>query len=465
MFMRKRIAIPLTIVIIASICLLSSNLKRLINLTPQKPHLSGVLIKNYDPRTHTGIVDKDAVAVTDLRGTFHENIICKGWVYYAPGYTWDISKPHIPLADQDVTISRMLVRQNIITGKVQTLDLSKIDAKVENFIGIDKDSKDNIYMVSRKNGILVKIIVNEDNFSDSTIETVELPIPDGGYCMNVLYYKGFVYVSPMAHGIFVRVDVNNFSPSGIEIVDLASIDSEATGYQGLCAGSKGFIWAAPNWNGRHRHGKVLRINPNNFTERGVSIIDLTLVNPNARGYHGVCCNGDKVVLAPHCNEAVGMHTNCAIIDVNNPTPEGVVILDIGKYNDEVGGTINCENVGDDVWLFPYQRNSSVGGSESYGIITVLNPESGEISYLDLSDIYPGTKISPYDGSFDGKNMFLSPYKSHIESTTWTPFSFFPELLGDKIESMDSRAYKIEVRYRSFANKFGGDSDLFRGRFK
>jgi hypothetical protein len=373
-------------------------------------------------------LSKYKVTYSVFPGAYAENVLSNGWVYYAPIRSWKGGAVYISEVEAMTTYfdsAKILARENTKTGEIQTLNLSDISPIMGSSYtcGIDKDEQGNIYIVEIK-GTIFKVNVDENNFSQSKVDVVILPFNEDWWYVNVLYYKGYIYITPMAHGFLSRIPVSDFSLPAVEYVDLTSIDPEATGYNGLTVDPKGFLWAAPNWNGNRRTGKVLRINSADFSLNGISIIDLALVSPLAQGYHGVCSNGDKVVFAPHWNEEIGCHANAAIIDINRPF-DSAVIIDIGKYNDKIGATMNCTNIGENVLLFPYQKNTVNHDGGSYGIITVLNPTTLDLSFISL-DIFPETKIGTYDGSFDGKTLFLSPYKSHVQG----------------VESNDSRALKV-----------------------
>lgn len=368
--------------------------------------------------------NKSNISYKQLPGSCHENVISEGWVYYAPGYAWG-ADVCVPVTNRGIVYNKKLTRRNIVTADIEMLDISKIDQPTDGIIGIDKDDKGNVYLISAS-GVLLQIKVNNHRFQNSLVNTLKLPLNSGFY-VNVLYHNGYVYVAPMAHSLFVRVDCENFSQSGMEVVDLSATDPGATGFNGLCADPKGFIWAAPNWNGKRWTGKILRVDSNDFTSKGVNIIDLESLDSNARGYHGICCSKNSIVLSPHRNEN-GMHSNLAIIDINRPSLDGVAILNVSKNNSQIGGMIGCVSVNDAVWLFPAEAKNNSQNKSGYGIVTILNPMKKELKYLSLNNIFPEVIISPYDGSFDGKSIFFSPYKSYING----------------VEYFDSRAIKIDI---------------------
>ncbi|MCP4652349.1 MAG: hypothetical protein GY858_03045 [Candidatus Omnitrophica bacterium] len=372
-------------------------------------------------------LNKDLVDIAQLPGSYCENIISNGWVYYAPFINWD-TKDVCLLSSQEVKKSGLLARQNIITGVVQVLDLTKINPKLNSFVGIDSDDSGNVYMVTRDESILVKVVVNENIFHLSEIETIKLSLPEEGFSTNVLFYKEYVYVSPMKHGLFLRVKANDFSSESVDIIDVSSIDSEATGYNGLCVDSNGFIWAAPSWNGKTRIGKVVRINSSDFTINGTTIIDLSLINPKAKGYHGVCYCDGKVIFSPHYSDDEKFHGNIAIIDIDKPTINGVVILDANTENSSIGGMVNCERVGESVWFFPYMNNKDDQNREDPDTIVILDTKTLKQTYLNIAGTIKDAAAIFYDGAFDGRYMFLSPHKSFID--------------GKKC--WDSRALKIDT---------------------
>ncbi|MEW5979943.1 MAG: hypothetical protein AB1898_29455 [Acidobacteriota bacterium] len=383
--------------------------------------LAGVKITRYNRVTRTGRVDPAAVTVMRFPGSYGESVAYQDWIYFAPlhGSGFDIP-------------NSILVRRHAVTGEIQTLDLSTIDGRITTCIGVDADGLGNVYTVTRTGGIAIKLHVDDEKFEGSSATVLDLPI-QGSYT-SVRFFNGFLYIAPMGHGLFLQVSGEEFSKASVKAIDVSTIDAGATGYNGMWVDRKGFLWAAPNWNGKVRTGKVVRIDSNHFTLASASIIDLAVINPEAKGYHGVCGTEEKVVFVNHANETSGSHRNVAVIDINRPSLDGVKIVDIGKHNDKIGGGINCESVGNRIWLFPYMRNTgdgSDGRMEGYGVITVLEPRTLEFVHLDLSDVLPGIKIIPYDGTYARGHMFLSPYKVYDSKIS-------------KDDILDDRSISIEV---------------------
>lgn len=336
----------------------------------------------------------------------------------------------------------ILVRLNLETEEFQYFNLKKfIKNKDATCIGIDVDENGHIYMVTRVEGTLIKVTVNNQRFDQSQLESLALPQVSemankdfGRLYVNVLYDKGYIYISPIGHGDFIRVSTDTFSISSAEIVDVAQLDPEATGYHGIAVDNKGFLWAAPNHNGTKRIGKAVRIDTKNFSLSGTTIFDFEKINPNALGYNGVCYNSGKLVFAPHYNEKIGHNGLIAIVDANNPRLNTIKFIDAHKVNKNVGGMMSCVNVKNKVFILPYSKKHQkyhlefpfierIGSFPYLRLRKIIRPKSlptGLIAVVDVKDekvkivdyfgsLHDDDKILSQHAVFDGKeNIILSP---------------------------------------------------------
>lgn len=105
------------------------------------PFIIGALIIVFSPCNTLGdsagiysysykIVDKYVITSKRLPGTYGENVIYNGWVYYAPIFKFNgiyINEQQLPKFKNFRNIK--LGRLHMHTGKIQVLDLSKVMRK------------------------------------------------------------------------------------------------------------------------------------------------------------------------------------------------------------------------------------------------------------------------------------------------------------------------------------------------
>ncbi|MFH1283708.1 MAG: hypothetical protein ABII27_08595 [bacterium] len=358
---------------------------------------------HYDLITHTFSVEDKFISHKKFQGCYCENIIYNGWVYYAPFRIWEWGNDYLPLDLERAKSRSLLTRRNIDSGEIQYFDFGSEKTKNSEFVGLAADGRGYVYLVALEQNIVLRIKVDDKCFGDSKIEEFKLDV-SSGYSGSLLVYDNYLYITFGSRKEAIRIDTLNFCHAGVEFLNVRKLDADAGGYAGICVDKKGFIWMAPSYNGGYYTGKIVRIDSSNFTLEGTSIIDLAKLNPNARGYHGVCYYDNYVYFVPHVNET-GPHSLLAVVDINKPNLEGTRIIDVAKYNDAAKGFINCEVVGKYIWMFPYAYNNS-----NQNLITVLDTRNNSFFHLDIAKYIPDAQLMFYDGSYDGKYMYLSPHK-------------------------------------------------------
>ena len=95
----------------------------------------------------------------------------------------------------------------------------------------------------------------------------------------------------MYSGKIARVNLANFTPDGVTVLDLATIDPALKGFQGGFTDGR-YAWIAPAIVG----SKGARIDLANFSASGVSVIDFPAIDPAGtwpsgftNGRHGILC--------------------------------------------------------------------------------------------------------------------------------------------------------------------------------
>jgi hypothetical protein len=114
----------------------------------------------------------------------------------------------------------------------------------------------------------------------------------------------------------VRVDLQNFTPSGVSVLNLAAVDGDLAGFSsGFTDGRYGYF--VPYMNNSGYSGKVARVDLSNFTASGVTVLDLGAMSSNLTGFTGGFTDGHYGYFVPYHGSAL------ARVDLANFTPSGV----------------------------------------------------------------------------------------------------------------------------------------------
>ena len=102
------------------------------------------------------------------------------------------------------------------------------------------------------------------------------------------------------HGKIARVDLNNFSD--VSVLDLDPDPANPTGLKGFVGGFTDgrYGYFVPYDNGV-RHGKIARVDLNNFSD--VSVLDLTQTDGDLKGFYGGFTDGRYGYFVPSNNGA------------------------------------------------------------------------------------------------------------------------------------------------------------------
>lgn len=182
------------------------------------------------------------------------------------------------------------------------ITLSAGDADLTGFAGGFTDGEYG-YCVPYKNGSgsfgeIAKIDLNDF----STVTSLDLSSIDADY---VGFISGFTdgkygYLVPYDNSKIVRIDLNDFTSGGVSSVNLASVDSDLKGFIGGFTDGK-FIYLVPNTNNSGTFGKLTRIDIQNFTVSGVTVLDLTSTHADLKGFRGGYTDGRYGFIVPYSN--------------------------------------------------------------------------------------------------------------------------------------------------------------------
>ena len=221
---------------------------------------------------------------------------------------------------------------------------------------------------------------------------------DGRYGYLVPYNNGAI------HGNFTRVELDNMTPSGVSFIDVSTGNANAKGFHGgFTDGKYGYL--IPHYNGTAYHGNFTRIDLQNFTTSGVSYVNVSTGNANAAGFIGGFTDGRYGYLIPYTTGArQGVLTR---VDLQNFSTSGVSYLDVSTSNANAKGFIGGFTDGRYGYLVPHSNGAY------HGILTRVDLQyfntTSNVTYLDVSTA-GNTNAKGFLGGFtDGKYGYLVPY--------------------------------------------------------
>ncbi len=224
----------------------------------------------------------------------------------------------------------------------QVVDLTEVNSVLKGFMGGFTDGRYG-YLVPFHNGsnhfgVVARLDLN--NFTSSGITYLDLSavnsglkgfhggFTDGRYGYFVPYYDGVQMSSLVA-----RLDLQDFSPSGVSVLDFSSLNLRSY-YGGFTDGRYGYLVPINDNAGETNLGRLLRIDLQNFSLSGVTTLNLTDVDSRMDSFLGGFTDGRYAYLAP----LDGLVTR---VDLQNFTTDGVKIIDLTQINsallDYVGG--------------------------------------------------------------------------------------------------------------------------------
>jgi hypothetical protein len=213
-------------------------------------------------------------------------------------------------------------------------------------------------------------------------------------------YGYFVPNNNFSSGNVARVDLLNFTEGGVTSLDLAIVDSDLSGFSGgFTDGRYGYF--VPYFNGTP-FGKVARVDLQNFAVGGITVLDLASTDGNLKGFRGGFTDGRYGYFAPFDNG----HSSGKIarVDLQNFTVGGVSTLDLTLVDSDLKGFLGGFTDGNYGYYVPYWNGSSFG---KVARVDLQNFASAGVTVLDLSAVDNSLK-GFYGGFTDGRYGYFVP---------------------------------------------------------
>jgi hypothetical protein len=353
----------------------------------------------YQPLMQPMTLDLSLVS-SDLEG-FYGGFTDGRYGYFVPNYGGSVLRGKVARIDL----------QNFATGGVATLDLATIDSGLKGFAGGFTDGRYG-YFVPWENGSRSGKVgrVDLQNFAPSGVITLDLAAVDsglkgfdGGFTDGRYgYFVPFDNGSPS--GKVARVDLQNFAPSGVVTLDLTTVDSGLKGfYGGFTDGRYGYF--APTNNGSPS-GKVARVDLQDFAPSGVVTLDLATVDSGLKGFSGGFTDGRYGYFVPSYNGS-DLSGKVARVDLQNFAPSGVATLDLTAVDSGLKGFYGGFTDGHYGYFVP-------SGNGKVGRVDLHNFTISGIATIDLALTDAGLK--GFIGGFtDGRYAYFVPQGTYSDS--------------------------------------------------
>lgn len=232
--------------------------------------------------------------------------------------------------------------QNFTAGGVSVLDLTLLDTGLKGFAGGFTDGQYG-YFVPYDNGNSGKVArIYLADFTLGGVDTLDLALVDpglkgfvGGFTDGLYgYFVPYRNGSNVYSGKIARVDLQSFTTDNVTVLDLTSIDSSLAGYHGgFTVGSYAYFIPSNQGTGVWV-SKLVRVDRQNFTTAGVTVLDLAQVDPGLAGFQGGFTDGYYGYFVP---DTGGTSGKVARVDLANFTPEGVAWIDLSAYDATLTG--------------------------------------------------------------------------------------------------------------------------------
>lgn len=299
--------------------------------------------------------------------------------------------------------------QNFTTSGVSWLDLAVVDSSLKGFLGGFTDGRYG-YFVPYFGGNSGKVArVDLQNFTAGGVMALDLTLVDSELRG---FYGGFTdgrygYFVPNYNSLGIysgkaaRVDLQNFSTGGVTVLDLAAVDSNLRGFAGgFTDGRYGYF--VPSYFGSFS-GKVARVDLQDFTTGGVTTLDLVLVDSDLRGFGGGFTDGRYGYFVPYGNETF-FSGKIARVDLQNFAAGGVTALDLALVDSDLRGFIGGFTDGHYGYLVPFNHNGVFG---KVARVDLLNFTAGGVTAIDLTAV-DGALKGFYGGFTDGRYGYFVP---------------------------------------------------------
>jgi hypothetical protein len=248
--------------------------------------------------------------------------------------------------------------QNFTTSGVTVLDLTAVDTELKGFADGFTDGRYAYLVPSFGINPIGKIPrIDLQNFDPGGVTVLDLATIDANLKSLDSGFTDGRYAYFIGVGKVARVDLQNFVVGSVTILDLSLIEPNLRSFYSVTDGHYGYL--VPSY-GSPQPGKMVRFDLQNFASSGVTVLDLTTVNPGLNSFRGTFIAGQNVYLVPHLYLATSTtHGNLVRVDLHNFSASGVTWIDMAATDPNLTGYRGGFTDGDHGYLVPGQYGSGV----------------------------------------------------------------------------------------------------------
>ena len=274
-------------------------------------------------------------------------------------------------------------------ASVSALDLTVTDSDLKGLGGIVSDGR-NLYTVPYQNSLGVdygKVARIGPDFS--TVTVLDLTSVDSdlkGFIEGVIY-SGFLYLCPFNASELVKVDLSDFTTSGVSTLDLTATDSGLTGMMGAFVAG-GFLYVCS-----YSNSKIAKVDLSDFST--VTVLDLSAVGVGGDAFSYPWSDGRYGYTAASASSYV------VRFDLANFGLDGVTTLQLSTLSANYDGFRGVGTVGGRyAILVPYgSPNEGPGDLGGVARIDMTDFTLTAVEGLTLTDI--DSDLADFQGGFGG----------------------------------------------------------------
>ena len=244
------------------------------------------------------------------------------------------------------------------------VNMQAVSSSLKSFRGGFATSTHAYYVPHRNSGPSATVArISLSDFSTSGVEHFDLTTISsslagfqGGFATSThAYYVPNCYNTGTVHGHVVRISLSDFSTSGVEHFDLATVSSSLGGFSGGFATST-HAYYVPSYNSGSNSGHVARISLSDFSTSGVEHFDLATVSSTLVGFEGGFATSTHAYYVPTING------NVVRISLSDFSTSGVDYFDLATVSSSLWGFSGGFATSTHGYLVPYYNGGGYQGN-------------------------------------------------------------------------------------------------------
>ena len=246
---------------------------------------------------------------------------------------------------------------------VEILNLASVNSNLKGFNGGFATSTHAYYVPHQNDGGYhgYTARVSLSDFTASGVEVLNLESVNsnlkgfvGGFATSTHAYYVPYYDGGAIHGYAVRVSLSDFTASSVEVLNLESVNSNLKGFMGGFATSTHAYYVPGS-----SLGFAVRVSLSDFTASGVEVLNLASVNSNLKGLHFGFATSTHAYYVPHYADGVYLGYTARVL-LSDFTASGVEVLNLESVNSNLKGFVGGFATSAHTYYVPYYNGALSG---------------------------------------------------------------------------------------------------------